>query len=314
MTEHLALLSQDWLDVGNGHQVFVAQYGDPEGTPVLYLHGGPGAGCRPDDAALFAGLPVRLYLVDQRGAGRSRPYASVEHNHLIALLSDIEKLRQWANVEQWWLCGGSFGATLALLYSSCFPKRVSKQLLWGAFIPSATSIEWLYGRDGAAQIFSHHYQNFKGDFNGGDTAALIDYFVAGLQHKDELVRRQFHQRWQQWEQVLAMPMVDFSAFNYQGESLAKIEAHYAQAEYFEAEKILQQRANLIVAQTVILQGELDWVCPPQAVNHFIEQCDLSHLRLQIINHGYHALGDDKMRLAVISALRKMMNNRKDMPE
>lgn len=319
MAVHLPLISQDWLDVGNGHQLFVAQYGSPQGTPVLYLHGGPGAACQQGDVALFDSAvtdikAVRLFMLDQRGCGRSKPYASTEHNHLIALLSDIEKLRQWADVDRWGLCGGSFGATLALLYSCCYPNRVSWQLLWGLFIPSSTSLEWLYGRDGAGQIFSQQYRDFKGGYSGSDTQTLLNDFVTGLADRDASVRRDYHQRWQQWEQVLALPSNDFTRAPYQGEALAKIEAHYAQAGYFEAQQILQQRAKVISAETLIIHGELDWVCPPQAVSHFIETNALAQLTLQIINHGYHALGDDKMRQAVIAALRKMMNNRKDIAE
>lgn len=297
------LIRQDWLDVGDGHQLFLAQYGDADGIPVLYLHGGPGAGCSLDEQALFRVKGLRIYMLDQRAAGRSKPYGRLEGNDLVNLLTDIEKVRQWAGVARWCLLGGSFGATLGYLYSCIYPQRVLAQVLWSLFIPSAAGIDWLYGRRGVAQIFSSQYRQFVRRVD--DTDQLLQQFEQDFNDQDSEIRDEAIQRWLVWELALAAPGMSIDNVE-QGRVLARIELHYARHDYFGAYPLMQQVGALLQCPTVILQGELDWVCPQRLVDDFLSQFGPPLLRSRLVNSGHHTLIDTRMRQAVSDAVGQMI--------
>lgn len=128
------------LDVGDGHQVYVEQSGNPQGTPVVLLHGGPGGGCSPAMRRYFDPSVYRIVLFDQRGCGRSRPHAEVEHNTTWHLVRDIEKIRKTLGIDQWIVFGGSWGATLALVYAIRHPERAAHLVLRGVFLLSLIHI------------------------------------------------------------------------------------------------------------------------------------------------------------------------------
>ncbi|MFV7770084.1 alpha/beta fold hydrolase [Shewanella marisflavi] len=299
------LIRQDWLDVGEGHQLFLAQYGDPQGIPVLYLHGGPGAGCNPQELKLFIDRGFHIYLLDQRAAGRSKPCGEVANNDFPSLVKDIERVRHWAGVEAWCLLGGSFGATLGYLYSCVYPHRVLSQIYWGMFIPSAEGMEWLYGRGGAAQIFSTQYQQFSAG-QGESLQQLFNHFEEGLNQVDAEVRRAFVRRWLSWELSLAIPGLDLSeALVEQGSVLARLELHYARHDYFGGYQLMKRVGADLICPTIILQGELDWVCPQRLVDEYLQAYGPKLLRSRLVKGGYHTLADTRMCQAVAEAVTQM---------
>ncbi|MCK8046538.1 alpha/beta fold hydrolase [Shewanella sp. 1CM18E] len=300
-------IRRTWLSVGQGHQVYVAQYGNPEGIPILYLHGGPGAGCAVEDLALFDLSVYQVILLDQRGAGRSRPRGELQHNTLQHLLGDIETVRNWLNISRWMLAGGSFGATLALIYAAYYPSRVISQVLWGLFIPSPQGIAALYGTAGAASVFKKEYQQFVARSKPQvSLAELFADYRTGLTHHSEDVRRDFTMRWQTWEMTLAYPSQMLNRGNVQfSQSLASIELYYVANNYFGAFEKLSQKLPLIQCQTYILQGEFDWVCPADELHRFLQGRQNQLLTMTEIKGGYHALADAKMAKAVINAIREM---------
>ncbi|MGS0679922.1 alpha/beta fold hydrolase [Shewanella sp. 125m-7] len=300
-------LSQAWLDVGDGHQLYVAQYGNPNGLPVLYLHGGPGAGSCTEDLSLFDLSIYHVILLDQRGAGRSRPRGELKHNNLSNLLADIERVRCWLDIQQWRLAGGSFGATLALLYSACYPNRVISQVLWGLFIPNPTGIEWLYGATGAARRFQVEYRAFtEGAKKTQQLSGLFTHFRARLEDECFEIRQDSAQRWLSWEIALAYPCNMASEVNAPfSQSLARIELHYVANDYFGAFEKLIAKLPLIQCQTYVLQGEMDWVCPFNVLQTFFKGRASQLIEVAEIKAGYHALADVKMAKAVMDAIRKM---------
>ncbi|MDR8525518.1 alpha/beta fold hydrolase [Shewanella fidelis] len=306
-TSQAKLIRQNWLNVGQGHQIYVAQYGNPDGIPILYLHGGPGAGCSIADLALFDLSIYHVILLDQRGAGRSRPRGELKHNTLQHLLSDIESVRCWLNISRWMLAGGSFGATLALIYSAYYPSRVLSQVLWGLFIPSDDGIAALYGQSAVASVFKKHYQQFTGRCDADvDLAQLFAEYRAGLNHQCADIRQEFAMRWQRWEMTLAYPCHMFKSRNTAfSQSLASIELYYVANNYFGAFAKLSQQRPLIQCRTHILQGEFDWVCPMKLLKNFLQQQQTPLLTVTEIKGGYHALADAKMAKAVINAIREM---------
>nr|WP_275659410.1 alpha/beta fold hydrolase [Shewanella insulae] len=299
------MIRQDWIHVGEGHQLFLAQYGDPQGIPVLYLHGGPGAGCNPQELRLFIDRGFHIYLLDQRAAGRSKPCGEVANNDFPSLVKDIERVRHWAGVEAWCLLGGSFGATLGYLYSCIYPERVLSQIYWGMFIPSDEGMQWLYGRGGAAQIFSSQYREFAAG-NGDTLDSLFSHFTDSFNHPDPEVRRQSVMRWLGWELALAVPGFELSeALAEQGGALARVELHYARNDYFGGYQLMKRVGGDLTCPTIILQGELDWVCPQRLVDEFLEHHGPELLRSRLVKGGYHTLADDKMCRAVAEAVTQM---------
>ena len=295
-----------WLDVGEGHQLHVALYGDPDGIPLLYLHGGPGAGCSTEDLKLFDLSVYQVILLDQRGAGRSRPRGELKHNNLHTLLDDIERVRCWLNVPQWMLAGGSFGATLALLYSACYPNRVISQVLWGLFIPNPAGIEWLYGNSGAARLFTEEYSAFSSGVQPQALTTLLASYCSQLEDECDDTRQRAAERWISWEMALAYPgsllgepNVPFS------QSLASIELYYVAHNYFGAFEKLIVKLPLIQCQTYVLQGEMDWVCPFKVLQDFFKGRASQLVKVTEIKGGYHALADVKMAKAVMDAIREM---------
>ena len=244
-------------------------------------------------------------MLDQRAAGRSKPCGALDNNDLLSLLKDVEKVRRWAEVERWCLLGGSFGATLGYLYSCIYPERVLTQVYWGMFIPSPEGTEWLYGRRGAAQIFSTQYRQFNPDVIP-ELNLLFEQFDNGFYHQESTVRDNYISRWLDWELALAAPGFHYSE-RYADERrvLARLELHYAKNHYFGAYPLMKKVAASVLCPTVILQGELDWVCPQIFVDEFLAQFGPQRLSSRLVKGGYHALTDDKMRNAVADAVLQM---------
>ena len=133
------------LDVGGGHQIWLQPWGNPEGLPVLFLHGGPGSGCNPGQSALFDAARHRVIFMDQRGAGQSLPHRGREANTTAHVLADIEKLRRHCGIERWLVVGGSWGATLALAYAQKWPERVTGIVLRATFLGTRAELDWAFG-------------------------------------------------------------------------------------------------------------------------------------------------------------------------
>lgn len=309
-------IRHDTLNVGDGHSLYLAQYGNPEGLPILYLHGGPGAGSYLEELALFDLRQFRVLLLDQRGAGNSKPQGALEQNNLKQLLNDVEKVRQWLGLSRWFLAGGSFGATLGMLYSGLYPQYVIAQVYWGMFIPSQAGAEWLYGSRGAARFFPSQYAAFvDGIAESGDIANLFEAYYQGMNDREPLVQQAFIQRWLTWESELALPdeRIPAPEVDERGEVLARMELHFARHHYFNAYELLCSLAPNIVADTHILQGEQDWVCYFGLLRDNQARFDASRVHTELVRGGYHSLLGVKMLRAVTHALDLMANKymRKD---
>ncbi|MFT5790538.1 MAG: proline iminopeptidase, partial [Shewanella sp.] len=279
------LIARDWLAVGDGHELYVAQYGNIDGIPLLYLHGGPGAGCSAEELTLFDLSVYHVIMMDQRGAGRSRPRGGLAHNHLDHLLTDIEQVREWLGIAKWALAGGSFGATLGLLYSGIYPNRVTKQVLWGAFVPSFESIQWLYGQQGAARLFPSEHLSFSVvAASGNQLGGLFSCYREGFESSSASIRQDFVRRWLNWELALAYPgCKPFDANVMLSQALASIELYYVTNNYFGAFERLSATVTDIQAETLIIQGELDWVCPSGVVHNFFQDKVNHQIKVMEVN-------------------------------
>jgi len=287
---HLApFIRRDWLMMGSGQQLHLAQYGNPQGIPLLYLHGGPGAGTSVSELSLFNPEHYWILLLDQRGAGQSRPSGELEHNHLNGLICDIEAIRIRLGIERWCLAGGSFGATLAIIYSGLFPHRVIAQVLWALFIPSTEGIEWLYAPSGAAQLYPQAYREFVAPSNG--LANLFTQYQLGFNAQDEATRRA----------PIALPR----RLSAQQLALAQIELHYAQNGYFNMFSVLQRVTSQVTARTLLLQGTQDAVCPARLLATFLTKVSNHRIEIHSIVDGGHSLNSEILSLAVTLEIQAM---------
>ncbi|MCL2915298.1 alpha/beta hydrolase [Shewanella corallii] len=295
------LFSKEWLPVSDGHSLHLARYGHPEGKPVLCLHGGPGTGCLPGDLAVWGEQKWQVIMMDQRGAGLSKPWASTDNNDFSHLLQDIEAVRHHFGFDSWHLAGGSFGATLGLLYAALYPERVEKGLFWGLFIPSAAGVNWLYGESGAALLFPDAYHRFSDRLQPRLRELLVN-FSAELQSADESIRDAALRRWIGWESELAMPgSRGHWESTGRAQAMAAIQLHYAMNDYFDGAERWQQMLAELKVPCWILQGENDWVSPTTMLRRALEpgpDC----LSLEVVPAAHHSLADPRMFRAVHRAV------------
>ena len=263
--------AQGWLDVGEGHEVYWEECGNPLGQPALFVHGGPGAGCTPDDRRWFDPQRWRIVLFDQRGAGRSRPLGHLAANTTGHLVADMESLRHHLRIERWLLFGGSWGATLALAYAQQHPGRVLALVLRGVFTATAQELRWLVTAAGAAVLHRAAWQRLNAALATPSDADLLGALAARLHCGDPAIEHTAAQAWLQWEQDLmdleaGMPQAaacrtaDAAAL-----AMARIGVHFARHAYFlEEGQLLAQAARLHGVPGLIVQGQRDLVTPPSA--------------------------------------------------
>jgi proline iminopeptidase len=257
------------LDLGDGHRVYVEECGRPDGCPVVLLHGGPGSGCRPDHRRYFDPDHYRIVLIDQRGSGRSTPLGATAHNDTGTLAADLEIIRAGLGIERWLLFGGSWGATLALVYAQTYPARVLGLVLRGTFLARRRDLDWFFGPDGAARLLPQAWRRFRDQVPAGERADLPAAYHR-LVHGADLGRAaQAARSWSDWaDRVLNWnrpPSTSAAATPAATDrTLAKvrIETHYARHRYFlEDNAILTQAHRLPRVPVRIVHGRLDLVCP-----------------------------------------------------
>jgi proline iminopeptidase len=256
------------LEVGSGHAIYHEQIGNPEGTPVLFVHGGPGGGGDINARRFFDPGRFRAVLFDQRGAGRSTPLASLADNTTWDLVADIERLRTALEIERWLVFGGSWGSTLALAYAQTHPERVAGLVLRGIFLLRKTELDWFY-QHGASEIFPDRWLDFVAPIDPADRHDLLSAYHRGLNSGDAARERTLARAWAVWEGATSSLLADperESAFAADAFSiaLAKIETHYfANGGFFASESQLLDGIDRIrKIPAVIVQGRYDVVCPP----------------------------------------------------
>ena len=254
------------VDVGEGYRVYVEQCGRADGIPVLVLHGGPGGGCSPAMRRYFDPTVYRIILFDQRGCGRSRPHASIENNTTWHLVRDIEIIRGLLEVDRCICFGGSWGATLALVYALTHPDRVQGLVLRGVFLSSKAEIDWFYG-GGAGVFFPELWADFVQPIPLAERGNLVAAYNRRLFSGDVGEETRFSRTWANWENALASIHNDGrtgeSPADY-ARAFARLENHYFfNAGFLESDGwILKNRSRLEHIPTVIVQGRFDMICPP----------------------------------------------------
>lgn len=253
-----------WLDVGDGHRVWVRPWGDPRGVPVLFLHGGPGSGCSPAVQGLFDASRHRVIFVDQRGAGRSLPARSQEANTTAHLLADLELIRQAQGIDSWFLVGGSWGATLALAYAEAHPERVRGLALRSVFLGSRAELDWAFDT-GLAAFFPALHDALHRLIAGADDplAALWQAIL----HPDPAVHRPAALAMYRAERAMSelRPAAEAPdpAPDAPLPATPFMEAHYfANACFLGPDQLIRNASRLAAIPGEIIQPLQDLLCPP----------------------------------------------------
>jgi proline iminopeptidase len=290
-----------WLDVGDGHRIWHEQCGNPQGAPVVFLHGGPGSSTNPDHRRFFDPAFYRVVLLDQRGCGRSVPRGEIRANTTPHLVSDLERLRLELDIKRWLLFGGSWGSTLALAYAQAHPGAVSGSVLRGLFLASDDEVSWFV--TGLSRILPEAWNAFA---SGGD-----DQSCAGL-------LRRYHERvasddapaaarWNAWESAVmavgeappALPAADMVTL-----ARVRIQLHYLVNGCFLAPgQLLHGLERLVGVPALLVQGRRDLVCPPRTAYTVAQQWPGAQLRM--VEEGGHSSTHPAIARALVQATQDM---------
>ncbi len=288
------------------HRIFCEQSGSPEGLPVLFLHGGPGSGCRPDHRRFFDPGRYRIILIDQRGAGRSEPVGELRHNDTWKLLEDLETLRKTLRINRWVLFGGSWGAALALLYAQQHPERVMGMVLRGVFLARQYDLDWFI-RDGVRRIYPDRWHELVTSLPVTGWNDVVQGMYKAVTGSNEALQHRVALAWNRWSSAVTLGRgFDPDARPDLEEILpkVKIELHYAASRYFLQEnQILQNCSRIRAVPCVIIHGRGDLVCPVESA--FTLKRHLPGAELKILENAGHIAAGEEMIHALVDACDRM---------
>jgi proline iminopeptidase len=279
------------LSVDSEHNLHLEESGNPDGIPVLFVHGGPGGGCSPDHRRFFSPEAYRIILFDQRGCGQSTPHGSLSNNTTQALIADMELIREHLGIDTWLLFGGSWGSTLSLAYAQAHPERVQGLVLRGIFLCRTRDIDWFY-QDGASHIFPDYWQEYIAPIAEEQRDSILPAYYELLTSENEIARMAAAKAWSVWEGRCSTlhpnpDLVDHFGDPHVALAMARIEAHYfINNSFLEDNALLKNADKLKGIPTWIVHGRYDVVCP-------IEQAYLLHqampeAELNIIRDAGHS--------------------------
>jgi proline iminopeptidase len=255
------------LRVSDVHELYFEESGNPQGKPVVFLHGGPGFGTEGGHRRFFDPAAYRIVLFDQRGCGKSTPHASLVENTTWHLVSDIEALRAHLGIERWQVFGGSWGSTLALAYAETHPERVTELVLRGIFLIRKQEIDWFYQR-GASALFPDAWEKYVEPIPEDERGDFLRAFYRRLTHEDPAVRVQAAKAWSVWEGSTSClwpnpTLIAKTAGDEFAIAFARIECHYfVHGAWVDAERdLLRNVGKVRHVPAVIVQGRYDVVCP-----------------------------------------------------
>lgn len=289
------------LDVGDGHTLHIEESGNPNGKPVVVLHGGPGGGISPKMRQFFDADVYRTIMFDQRGAGRSTPHASVEANTTWHLVDDIEKIREHLGIDTWMVFGGSWGSTLALAYSQAHPDRVTEMVLRGIFLLRRSELDWMY-QDGASHIYPDVWEQYLEPIPMDERDDLMSAYHRRLFGDDDGERQRCARAWTEWEhRVSYLDTREPDDSDEKVVAFARIENHYfVNKGFFRTEnQLLDDVERIRHIPTIIVQGRYDVVCPIRSAWDLHRVWPEADLRIS--PHAGHSMFDDQNTSALVDA-------------
>lgn len=294
------------LQVDGLHTLYWEQSGQPQGVPVVFLHGGPGAGASPTHRRFFDPRHYRIIVFDQRGAGRSRPLGAVRDNTTAHLVGDIEALRQHLGIARWHIFGGSWGSTLALAYAQAHPERCLSLTLRGIFLMRRSEIDWfLYGMKA---IYPEAWRVFAGFIPEAERGDLLTAFHRRLMDPDPAVHMPAARAWSIYEGSCSTLLPNPETVAAAGEDthalgLARIEAHFFKHNLFDPEdRLLHGLDRIRRLPATIVQGRYDIVCPIVTADELVRAWP--EARYVVVPDAGHSAMEPGIRAALVEAMQR----------
>ncbi|MFT5504214.1 MAG: proline iminopeptidase [Gammaproteobacteria bacterium] len=290
------------LPVSDLHTLYVEESGNPAGLPVVFLHGGPGGSCDTSHRRFFNPEKYRIILFDQRGCGRSRPHASIEENTTWDLVSDMEQIRTFLDIDRWVLFGGSWGSTLALAYAETHPDRVEAMILRGIFLARDEDVNWFFNGV-VARMLPESWQRFIEPIPQGERGDMVSAYYKRLTSSNELVRMGAAKAWSIWEGTSVTLLPDRSVVDYFSDphialSIARLECHYFYHKSFmRSNQLLEDSGKISGIPGYIVHGRYDMVCPVDQAVLLNEHWSASTLK--VIDDAGHAVTEPGIREALV---------------
>lgn len=294
-----------FIQVSNIHQIYFEQVGNPQGQPILFLHGGPGGGINSDHRRFFNPDKYHIILFDQRGSGKSQPCAELQENSTWHLIDDIESLRKKLNVKQWIVFGGSWGSTLALTYAIKHPETTQGLILRGIFLCRPSEIQWFY-QNGASQIFPDIWEQYEQVIPSDERHDFVQAYYKRLTHENVEIKIEAAKAWSKWEAATSRLYVDPQSIDEfdnieHALSFARIECHYfINNAFFPTENyILENIDRIRHIPGVIVQGRYDVVCPAKSAWELHKAWP--EAEFHIVSDAGHAAGEPGIKSLLIQA-------------
>ncbi len=289
------------LQVSALHQIYWEESGNPDGIPVIFLHGGPGAGASPQSRGFFNPEKYRVVIIDQRGCGRSLPYAETRENTTWDLVADIEKVREMLGIESWLVFGGSWGSTLSLAYAETHPERVRGLILRGIFLCRQLEIDWLNEAGGVSMVYPAQWQRYLAQVPPEKHGELVQSYHALLNSPDRATALAAAKAWADWENYLVCFEPQESDEDAEKSlAIARLENHYFVHRGWSGDGrgLLENAHKIRHIPTVIVQGRYD-LCTPTRSAWDLKQA-LPEADLRIIQGG-HAASEPALSAALVRA-------------
>ena len=296
-----------FLETGSKHSVYVEQSGNPDGIPVVFLHGGPCSGTKPDHRRFFNPEHYRIILFDQRGCGLSLPFGELENNTTQDLVDDMERIRQQLGIEKWLVFGGSWGAALALLYAQQHPDKVIGMIIRAVFLVRQQDLEW-FAKTGANLIYPEQWQRLLESIPVHAREDLVQGLCDALWGNDEVAKRRVAKEWMVWGGQVALgndykPGRPCDHVTDKMVKQVRMELHYAKHAYFIKEnQILENCPILQNIPTIIIHGRQDLVCPLEAGMKLHQA--LPHADYIVLPNAGHIAQGAEMIDALVSATNR----------
>ena len=295
------------LETGDGHTIYMEQAGNPEGIPAIFLHGGPGSGCNPNHRRYFNPDKYHIIIFDQRGCNRSTPQGCIKNNTTPDLIQDIENIREYLKIDQWLVFGGSWGATLGLLYAEAHPQHVTGMILRGTFLARQSDLDW-FAKAGASRVFPDHWEQFIREIPLDERHDLVAAYHQRLTDKDDVIKEKFARSWSDW----ATRLVTWNLTEQKNETedirttvnQVSIETHYAYHRYFIKEnQILDDISKIPNVPITLIHGRKDLTCTLESswsLHHALPQSEMI-----IVPDAGHLAGEPAMVDALVNATERM---------
>lgn len=296
-----------WLAVDELHTIYWEECGNPEGMPVLLLHGGPGSGMSPQQRRFFDPCHYRMIFFDQRGAGKSTPAAEWRNNTTQFLISDIERLRAQFGIEQWLVFGGSWGSTLALAYGQAHPQRCLGFILRGIFLCTETEIDWFI--NGVRWFYPELHAEFVASIPVPEHADLLAAYCRRIFSRDPAVYWPAVRSWSRFEgrRVFLLPQPEEARNDAFDLAVGRLEAHYMSNQGFlTPDQLIVNMDHIAHLPAIIVQGRYDMICPPLSAYRLHQAWPGS--RLELIADAGHGVMEQGIARALVTATEQFKHD------